>query len=157
MMGLLKRGGWCHVIPGSVLSPWCGLCFLHPLCSAWSCCNTSRSRAASGSESPPDQSQTPEENKKQKGCKNIQASVDWNTMTGIKAEIRTRMTKIMRNGEIIPPEKSENPCYFLKFFLLHTSYLPHNAEPTNIPCNYVREHPAYGLHIVLRPTLCWFT
>ncbi len=65
MVGLLK-GGWRHVIPGSVLSPWCGRCSLHPLCSAWSCCNTSRSRAASGSESPPAQSQTPSGRKKGK-------------------------------------------------------------------------------------------
>lgn len=53
------KGGWHHVLPGSVPSPWCGLCSPPPLCSAWFCCNTSHSRAASGSASPPIQSQTP--------------------------------------------------------------------------------------------------
>ena len=51
----------CHnwSIPLFVLWPWSCLWSLLPLCSAWFCCSTSHSRAASESESPPVQSQTP--------------------------------------------------------------------------------------------------
>lgn len=56
------------VLPGSVLSPWCDLCSLHPLWWAWFCCSTSHSTESSVSGSPPAQSQTPaghQERKKQ--------------------------------------------------------------------------------------------
>lgn len=47
------------VLPGSVLSPLCGLCSLHPLWWAWFCCSTFHSTEFAVSVSPPAQSQTP--------------------------------------------------------------------------------------------------
>lgn len=103
---------WRHVIPGSVPSPWCGLCYLHPLCSAWSCCSTSRSRAAAGSASPPAQSQTPEGGQRknlvwgdksakktgfQMVAKTTKKKHPFVKTTSMETGITTRPTKIMTN------------------------------------------------------------
>lgn len=139
---VIVRGRWRHVIPGSVLSPWCGLRPLRPLCSAWSCCNTSHSRAASGSESPPAQSQTPVAGgKRQKTT--VSRTLLCNKMTSTtETGITTRTTKIMTDWDYTPRKQP------LPYIWMHTCH--HKAQLTNIPCNYARGHSAYGLHIVSR-------
>lgn len=57
--GVCWVGGWYQILPGSVLSQWCGRCSRCRLCHAWFCYMTSRNRVAAGSASPPALSRTP--------------------------------------------------------------------------------------------------
>lgn len=54
------------VLPGSVLSPLCDLCSLHPLWWAWFCCNTFHSTESAEFVSLPAQFQTPARHQKRK-------------------------------------------------------------------------------------------
>lgn len=97
-----RNGGWRHVIPGSVLSQWCGLCCLRLLCSAWSCCSSSHSRATSGSESPPARSQTPLGKRKEKKKKNNVCMKD------------KTMRQKLQILSLYCPQQSDIPCNYVR-------------------------------------------
>lgn len=54
-----SRNELSTVLPGSVLSPLCDLCSLHPLWWAWFCCSTFHSTESAEFVNLPAQSQTP--------------------------------------------------------------------------------------------------
>ena len=54
-----SRNELSTALPGSVLSPLCDLCSLHPLWWAWFCCSTSHSTESAEFVSLPAQSRTP--------------------------------------------------------------------------------------------------